>query len=462
MTKILLAAAALFFLPQLCWAATAENVYIHVNKTDLISGERVKIYGYVTPRQAEVKVRIFERNIEHGWTLLTTENTGTGGRWHYYATPEQDAYYRAKIKVDGRWTWGNKRKSVNVRQYPACGDDYIWFEELLLAEGVFSNIVPLGAVNPSGHTFPTDHLYFYLNDYTAINNIYAPTDIWVEQIVTVEHLSEDPVFTDYSIDFRPCAKVHGFLGHVFGISETLQEAWDQGTANGECSEYSAGGQDYRRCAQTVRQKLSAGDIIGTVGGNLEQSAALDWGVYDLRAEITGTANESRWFDQRLYNVCPLDYYESETKDLFYSYLGDGTNPRVGEPLCGTIHQDVAGTAQGRWFLEGTEEGWSWTEDHQLALMHDYIDYTEGMFSVGDSISSLASQTYNFTPTNSGYVDRDFDEVTADGQIYCYNTDGADILLQLTSATTLRIESQALGGCGSGPWFFTDDYTDFER
>jgi hypothetical protein len=134
--------------------------------------------------------------------------------------------------------------------------------------------------------------------------------------------------------------------------------------------------------------------------------------------------------------------------------------RTVEPLCGTIKQDVAATAQGRWFLSGTS-GTSWQEDHQLSLIHHNVDHAQGLFSVGDSISSLSTGTYSFTPTFSSYVNRDFDEVTADGQIYCYNTSTKVILVQLLTNTTLRIESQELGSCGSGPWSFSN-YTDFER
>ena len=187
------------------------------------------------------------------------------------------------------------------------------------------------------------------------------------------------------------------------------------------------------------------------------------GAYDTRVEITGTANEDRWYEQVLYNVCPVDYYDNTSivYNTLMSKFGYQGTRRTVEPLCGTIHQDVDGTAQGRWFEKDTDVR-TWQEDNQLALIHDSTTFTKGVFAVGTSISTLSSANHEFTPNHSGLINRDFDEVINDGNIYCYEAGAEYILIQMTSNTTLKIEGQNLGSCGSGPWTFTANASEFER
>lgn len=77
------------------------------------------------------------------------------------------------------------------------------------------------------------------------------------------------------------------------------------------------------------------------------------------------------------------------------------------------------------------------------------------------------------PQGAGEVNRDFDEVTAEGAITCYDslrtislppeeTLPFVILLQLTSETTLRVERQDADSCDEKPWTFVSEYVDFER
>lgn len=459
MKKNLLAILLALIMPYWCSAVTARNVYLHINKAEIIEGERVKIYGYVKPKSKSVKVRIYAK-VNDSWKYLATKTTKKKGRFTHYANPEKDTYYRAKIKIKNKWVWGNKKKFVNVELYPECGDQYDWFSANVMDEGVYHSISPLGATNPSGHTFPTDHIYFYLNDAVNAYSVYAPGDMYVESITAQEHLSADPVYTDYSLSFHPCAEFHNFFMHISGLSADLKTAYDQiDSSEDDCMEYTAGGNEYRICTKDIRYKATAGEIIGTAGSNEGQNA-LDWGAYDTRTEISGVANENRFYEQTLYNVCPLDYYDATTKNYLYGYLGYADERRTVEPLCGTINQDMAGTAQGRWFLAGTDEN-DWQEDHQLALIHDNVNFSRGIFSVGDATDSLATGEYEFTPADS-YYNLDFDEVTDDGQIHCYHTYSAIVLIQLTSDTTLRLESQDLESCNTSPWNFTDNYTDFER
>jgi hypothetical protein len=150
-------------------------------------------------------------------------------------------------------------------------------------------------------------------------------------------------------------------------------------------------------------------------------------------------------------------------------VGDGPPPLPGKKfdaaIGGTIVQDVAGTAQGLWFLPGVPTS---PEDPHLALVHDNVDPSQPVFSVGNDTFGLSSGTYTYTPQSSGIVDRDFSAITNDGLTYiCHywevgnpSTPIGTILLQMPTATTLQIEAQSYNA--GGPWSFQGNEVLFER
>lgn len=346
-----------------------------------------------------------------------------------------------------------------------------------IAAGDLLAITPLGNFNPPGHTFPTSHLYFQVkrtnpNDYNsgpAEVPVYAPGDGWVTSLASSENLTQNRA--DYTIRFSPCREVEAYFFHVTSITRALKDRlvapfdW--------CNEYITGGERYRLCEKTIRDRglpLVAGQQMGTAGGRPNQNA-LDFGMYDFRKPALPFANPSRWSDTTRRLVCAIDYFTATTKSALQDKLGDtGGVKRTIPSICGEVAQDVSGTAQGAWFLKGTLM--TYPEDPHLALAHDNLNPLKGVFSVGTSTakSGLASGTYYFDPVASGGVNRDFKDVVPDGKVYCYEPrlrfsngpTGSIILVQLTLATTLRLERQVPATCGSGPWFFGSTYTDYER
>ena len=166
-------------------------------------------------------------------------------------------------------------------------------------------------------------------------------------------------------------------------------------------------------------------------------------------------------------------YLTELKTKLYSIVGDaGGIRRIIEPICGTVNQDEWGTAQGVWFLTGTSIKERSREDEHAALVHHNVDPTRGVFSIGTSMekSGLSTGAFNFIPRNSGLVNRDFDQVKPDGNIYCYeNGSGVEfgnqmivIIIKLLDGQTLRMERLSSSSCGSSSWKFSSNYTDFER
>ena len=217
---------------------------------------------------------------------------------------------------------------------------------------------------------------------------------------------------------------------------------------------------------------AAHDVALADGGRL----AMDFGLRDARVTPQAYANPSRHSSRQsgfdLFHVaCAIDYYRPNLREKLRARLGDhfGGRQRTITPICGEVEQDEPGTAQGKWYKPGTAG--LLREDPHLALVHDNVDPSRGVFSIGTSVPGLGPDAWFFAPRPSGGVNRDFSQVTAHGAIGCYEPVGRSgrppasplvILLQMTSDTTLRIEKRDAAQCGTGPWAFQASYADFER
>ena len=357
-----------------------------------------------------------------------------------------------------------------VQGFPSCADGKELFTVSPVSFDDLDVIAPLGSLNPSGHVFPTDHMYFnvqYSETSEGISplrtKVFSPGDVSVVQISSAEHLSAETIYTDYDLEFYPCKEVYAKFGHVTFLSEKLQSAFDE--ADGDCTSYTAGGSEFRRCTKPISVQLQAGEEIGAAGGFRGAATGIDFWLVDYRLEPITFANPARMGENTFYITCPLEYFTAEVKDGLFAIV---RNRRTIEPVCGTIAQDIIGRAQGIWFLEGTQSIGS--EDPHIALAHDNFNPLKGVFSVGTSITGLDSTTYLFDPQFSGYVNRDFADVMP-GNIYCYGslTKKFDnqvspfrIILEMTSDTEIMIEKQDVSTCGSGPWSFSSSSVEFER
>lgn len=343
-------------------------------------------------------------------------------------------------------------------------------------------IVPLGNLAPPDHTFPTQHLYFFIRragadplDFDsppAAVPVFSPGHVWLTSLSTSEHLSATPPFIDYSLDFKPCHQFMAYFFHVQTLSDDLLDRIGP-LQEGRCETYSTGGQDYRLCNKRVLVEIQAGEPIGTAG-RLGQNA-LGFGAYDGRATPLAYASPSRHGSRpdglgQLHVVCAVDYFTPDVRDGLVARLGDhsGNRSRTIGPVCGEVEQDEPGTAQGKWYRKATVD--QFPEDPHLALVHDNVDSSTAAFSVGTSVSGLRPGVYHFSPRESGSVNLDFRLVTPDGMVYCYDSlslrgspmGSLAILVELTGETALRIERQEAAECGTGPWILQSGYADFER
>jgi hypothetical protein len=337
----------------------------------------------------------------------------------------------------------------------ACGSAPFLTVPLVSAANIFA-VSPLGNLNPPPHTFPTDHIYLYMNPPSAI---YAPGSVVLTNVV-VQHRTggAQPPVDDYVLVFYPCADVQLGLAHVANLSVQLRTR--VGTLDGVCNpSYQTGGFTYQQCSKTVDISLAAGDGIGTSAASLDVFArdrrvTLSWVNPARLSDPDGTFGDK-------HVACPIDYFVASVADPMRAKLGAPGAIRTVPPVCGEVMQDVPNTAAGRWFHPGSPNN---PEDPHLALAHDNVTPGTGAFSVGTSIPSLPPGVYKFTPAPTGRVNLDFRFVQTLGETECYEvTSNRRVLIQLVTVTRLRIEGFGTGTCGApASWAMTSAAVDFDR
>jgi len=327
------------------------------------------------------------------------------------------------------------------------------------------SIVPLGNLNPPSHVFPTDHIYFFISrqkegDRTEEVSLYSPGILTVTRVSAIEHLQAG--ITDYTIELQKGENLHVRLGHVSSLSEivfgdtTSFQAWEK------TNEYTTGSETYRWWSREYDLKVDAGQVIGTAGGNLNQWA-LDLFVYDLEQAQFNVANPERWLKSwYLHGVDPLDYYEDNPVFEHLLKLVDREMSEDEHPPFGSVLQDIQGTAQGCWFLNGVKE--TYPEDPHLALVHDNIRPRFAVLSVGNSIQNLPADTYEFVPLEDGVLNRDFRDITADNTIYGFYVErfSGIIIVHMPDSETLWVESLPGVDSDTNQWVFSTDKTIFTR
>lgn len=295
----------------------------------------------------------------------------------------------------------------------ACGGEQHLFDTSPLDADAYHEISPLGATNPSGHTFPTVHTYMMLTDNRQARTVYSPGRIQVYRINTIENLTAGG--TDYALNFSPCDEVTAYFDHLSSLDSRMQALLD---GEGRCQQYFSGEYEYRFCSFDAQINYGPGEILGTAGGGSGGliSAALDFGLRDTRIEPLYYANTQRLGNSdQFYVACPYDYFVpgSVREELRIKLM----NARQDAPVCGTVEVDVENTAQGRWYLAGTSD---FGEEGHIALVPaSRAPETVGVLSVGNS--AVGTDAYYFSYQESGRVNRRFGDINADGTVYCFDS-----------------------------------------
>jgi hypothetical protein len=310
--------------------------------------------------------------------------------------------------------------------------------------------MPLGNLNPTGHLFPTDHQYIYVNHPQQQStqrpvNVYAPGTITITGAHRTNYSGTNT--NDYAIDFGVCDEIRGEFGHVTSVEPALLQAL--GAFDQQCNSYSLAGSTavFANCyTKPLAVVVPAGTLIGTAGNAPPTTSfALDFSLWDARITPNLFANPSRWTANELHTdrfhvVAPSEYFVEPLRTAIRARVGsfDGTRIRTAEPRGGTVAVDVAGTLQGVWFNNAQP---TFPEGVHLAVAPDPIDPSRIGISMGLSQPFTFAGLAMIDPVSSGRINRHPADVKADGSIYCYDTPSlrVSLLVKLEDATTVRVE-----------------------
>jgi len=295
---------------------------------------------------------------------------------------------------------------------------------------------------------------------------YTPGDSIISNVMQEESYDiEGNIYqTTYAIDFSLCKGVKVVAAGEIEIMQQLRSVMDKVKPDCKTSKGKHDGQaTITQCGYSIKYPSKAGEQVAWTGiyeipevwafnYNIQPDKNVDWERYD-------------YYDLP-YAFCMFDLYEGDLKDTLYSKFGyygidktiDKENPedkkyifipRTIEPICGTPHQNVYGTAQGDWFASNTEGGDNAEfSGDGLSLIHDNFDPRIGKMVIGGNFAEVGVITFN--PKHIGNINREFSEVTSGDTIYCYqqednigysNSSNSRVILQLVDEHNLKIEKQ---------------------
>ncbi|GAG79770.1 unnamed protein product, partial [marine sediment metagenome] len=126
----------------------------------------------------------------------------------------------------------------------------------------------------------------------------------------------------------------------------------------------------------------------------------------------------------------------DLKTILHAAIG-GWIPVDPPGYCGKIDFDVLNTAQGIW----QKEVWSGdsVEEFGLALVYSNFNASKGAFSIADAGNSTWDKSvYHFSPSDSGLLNRNFSQVTNDGNVYYYLCEEFKIGMIYTKAVLIKM------------------------
>ena len=343
----------------------------------------------------------------------------------------------------------------------ACGGDP-HFTAIPVALGDIEAIAVVGGLGAPGHTLPTAHTGFILRTEGA--EVRSPGAIQITKLRRTRYITSPnrQGHEDYTAEFQVCKDISGWFGHLSSLSTAIPVP-DGGWK--ECERYSTALESIESCTARVdKVSLTAGQPMGTSGFSIALGLmGLDFGLLDARVT---NAYVARWRfpEPVLRSVCPWERFDATIKAQLYTKLRDLSGvPRAssGEPRCGTMVVDVAGTAKGVWALPSITEPVQGNETGYITLAnYPYQPEAELALSLGPDI--LGATVLVVPRATEGRVNRPFEQVTPDGLIYCYApAPGAggfiNILLMMTGPSELmirKVPQTAPNMCSADPSTWT--------
>ncbi len=314
----------------------------------------------------------------------------------------------------------------------ACGDSLAgtlagtdcgplpYFTALPVSLSDFDLNVVIGGLGAPGHTLPTAHSGFYLS--RAGVAVSSPGDIQVRRIRRVTYVQSPgrQGEEDYAVEFNVCKDVEGWFGHLTSLSDAIP----LDTGNESCQTYSTSDETVQACFSDVHDvTLSAGEPMGTGGLSAERGfLELDFGLLDFRVSNYYAA-PSRHPSNSFHAVCPYDYFDAANREVLLSTIADPgrfSEAPSGEPRCGTMEVDVAGTAKGVWAEVGVTGPLAGDETRYVTLAN-YPYRPEDKLALSLGPLELGARVVVVRREEDGRMNRAFEDVTPDGLVYCYNS-----------------------------------------
>jgi hypothetical protein len=230
-------------------------------------------------------------------------------------------------------------------------------------------IIPLGNLNPPGHTFPTDHMYFYYTG-VAITTadpisspnphacdggcpVHAIADGYLSEIVT----DIENGVVQYKVTFTYTDTFASYFDHVITLDPSIAAQAGSLPPTGTTCEWIP---------------VKAGQVIGSVGG-VGGENALDLGVTNL--QIAQPFITPSHYSYGIYSDAPLKYYVEPLRSTLYAMVERTTPDYLGSSeKDGIFCFDVPNTIQGNWAAQGSDSLWtnSDTWDQELSIAYDPV------------------------------------------------------------------------------------------
>jgi len=256
------------------------------------------------------------------------------------------------------------------------GSETVIFTYIPLEYEAYNEVIPLGHLDPPDHTFPTDHIYFFLVSQSNSYDVVAPAGGNISMVMyspyNYTENGENTTYDDYAVYIRHNETFDSYFGHLSELADWIQN---------QVGELPEG--DW----VDVNIPVKAGQILGKAKQRPGQYC-LDWGAVNW--EITLNFIHPKTYPlQTAHAVCPLDYLTDSLKEIAYQKVY-----RTAEPRGGKIDFDLPGKLSGNWFLEGGEPNvWNWSR--HLAFVYDVYDPTQMVVAVGgDALSPLPVSVFN--------------------------------------------------------------------
>jgi hypothetical protein len=315
--------------------------------------------------------------------------------------------------------------------------------------GALSAIVPLGNLNPAGHTLPSRHVYAYPK-MTTPGDVSTAVTVPIRapgrlEIVAVEF---HPGAPDWSLHLKPCKDISLYFFHVQTLAPKIA------AAVGNIADGGVKMVDFT--AKPVTIMVTPGQLVG-------HAKIFDIGLQDFRKAPQPFVNPARYaadfpklfaafpdlakdpiaqavakliVPQALFNRCPIDYFRRKWKSALEALLADydGAPPASGKPPCHGHMQDVPGTAQGNWFSDLVPNHDAlFAEERAVALVNWNVDAIVQLFSLNENVPGFTSALLDASaqpgdvnaafefPVREGpqRTNRRFAEIKDDA-IYCYD------------------------------------------